>query len=59
MLPEYIPSLQYKWCLRKIIPIHFAVFKVLIIVSNVWGYCGDLLRTNPVVSQDKIFLCEY
>lgn len=37
MLPEYIPSLQYKWRLRKIIPIHFAVFKVLIIVSNVWG----------------------
>lgn len=59
MLPEYIPSLQYKWPLRKIIPIHFTVFKVLITVSNVWGDCGDLLRTNPVIFQDKTFLYEY
>lgn len=37
MLPEYIPSFQYNWPLRKIIPIHFTVFKVLITLSNVWG----------------------
>lgn len=57
MLPEYIPSLQYKWPLRKIIPIHFTVFKVLITVSNVggglWWFVED--KSNGF-SRQNIFI---